>query len=270
MVPEDPETGRQNNQGFEGLTISPDGKTLSVLIQSALEQEGGMDSETRRYARLVQYEIPHSRGYGYDRKSSTPVYKAEYVVPLPLFTNAKGNQRVAAQSEIHYISETQYLILARDSGAGHGQDDSFSRYRHADVFDISAATDIKSSSNDAVNGSIASEVGVLDAGVTPAEYCPWLDYNVNSQLNKFGLHNGGAQDAQLLNEKWESLALAPVGGHGSDEYFLFSISDNDFITQDGAMDGGKLKYSDESSFSLNNQVLVFKVILPKGSRPIQL
>jgi len=60
------------------------------------------------------------------------------------------------------------------------------------------------------------------------------DYNVNSQLNRFYLHNGGAQDNGLLNEKWESLALVPVtpSNDGSDgNFFLFSMSDNDFITQ---------------------------------------
>lgn len=74
-----------------------------------------------------------------------------------------------------------------------------------------------------------------------SEYCSFLDFNVNSELAKFRLHNGGAQDQYLLNEKWESLALVPVhpskdGDHdkrGEKEYFLFSLSDNDFITQDG-------------------------------------
>lgn len=62
---------------------------------------------------------------------------------------------------------------------------------------------------------------------------------MNSQLNRFGLHNGGDQDAGLLNEKWEGLALVPVNNDlekkrdDKDEYFLFVVSDNDFITQDG-------------------------------------
>lgn len=81
-------------------------------------------------------------------------------------------------------------------------------------------------------------------------------------MGKFGLHDGGAQDSGLLNEKWESLALVPVlsddhkkvrrgggknggkhgGGGGDDDcddnddtedYFLFSLSDNDFRALDG-------------------------------------
>lgn len=76
-------------------------------------------------------------------------------------------------------------------------------------------------------------VGVLNADITPATVCPFLDFNINAQLNRFGLHNGGPQDGGLLNEKWEGIALVPVKGGDADEYFLFASSDNDFITQNG-------------------------------------
>jgi len=156
--------------------------------------------------------------------------------------------------------------LARDSGAGHGQATSLSVYRHADVFDITNATNIKGNVNDCANCSIASLDGVLNEGIVPATFCSFLDYNVNSQLNRFGVNNGGIQNQDLLNEKWESLALAPVDGElGADgEWFLFSLSDNDFITQDGFLEGGKFTYSDASGFTLDNQALVFKVSLPPG------
>lgn len=222
VLPADNPTGRDDNQGFEGLTISPDGKKLYALMQSALNQEGGLKKKQRRHARFAIYDLIGSR----------PVYSAEYVVPLPFYNDGA---KVAAQSEIHYISDTQFLVLARDSNAGHGQDSSESLYRHADVFDISNATNIKSAANDAYNSTIAPS-GELLASITPAEYCTWLDFNVNSQLNRFGVHNGGAQDSSLLNEKWESFALLPVDLHGKNEeneYFLFSFSDNDFITQNG-------------------------------------
>ncbi|KAF2500433.1 hypothetical protein BU16DRAFT_478840 [Lophium mytilinum] len=254
VTPADPDSGRQNNQGFEGLTASPDGKSLYVLIQSALEQEGGTKKSHRRNARLLQYSLS---------KHGNAEYVAEYVVQLPIF----GDNQVTAQSEIHYISPTQFLILARDSGAGHGQPNSESVYRHADVFDISNATNVKSAADDATGGAIASTKGVLNAGIVPATYCSWLDYNVNAQLNLFGVHNGGAQDAGLLNEKWESLALAPISNIHRDEYFLISFSDNDFITQNGFINFGKDPYKDSSGFNLDNQALVFRVKLPKGSKP---
>ncbi len=152
--------------------------------------------------------------------------------------SSSSNPRTAAQSEIFYIQNGQFFVLARDSGAGYGQDDSQSLYRQIDVFDIKPATDIKSPVNDAATGAIASKDGVLKAGITPATYCPFLDFNVNSQLGRFGLRNGGPQEPGLLNEKWESIAIAPVDGKDGDddEWFLISLSDNDFITQDGMLE----------------------------------
>ena len=268
IVPEDPDSGRSNNQGLEGLTASADGKYLYALMQSALTQEGGTEDSGRRYARLFKYDVSDP---------AKPVYEAEYVVPLPFYDDG---EEVAAQSEIKFISETQFIVLARDSGSGNGQgeDNTESEYRHADVFDISGATDIKGDEYDCATCSIASEEGELKEGIVPATYCSWLDYNVNSELGKFGLHNGGDEDDGLLNEKWESFALVPVepdDGKGwsdwerpkIDEYFLFSLSDNDFITQDGYMKGGEFPYADESGYDLLNQVLVFKVKLPKGVKP---
>lgn len=258
VVPADPDTGRVNNHGLEGLTKSADGKHIFALMQGALQQEGGAGSSTQRYVRLLQYDV----------SSSPAQYEAEYVVPLPLY--ASGNKKkTALQSEIHYLSPTQFLVLARDSGAGHGQSSSQSLYRHADVFDISAATDIKGDAYDCASCRIATVDGVLNSSITPATYCAFLDYNVNAQLNRFGLHNGGAQDVGLLNEKWESLALVPIDGdEGSDgEWFLLSFSDNDFITQDGRLDHGTFGYQDASGYDLDNQVLAFHISLPSGSTP---
>lgn len=266
-VPEDPDFGRANNQGYEGLTRSADGKSLYALTQSALIQDGGAEGdEFRRWARLVKLDLTAAKG-------GVPPVVAQYVVPLPVFTDEEDELAVAAQSEIKYISDTQFLVLSRD-GNGRGQDETESRYRRADVFDITDATDVNGEDSVAPEGELAD-------GIVAATYCTFLDFNVNSELAKFGLHNGGDQDEGLLNEKWESLVLAPVQpstgsqwgnwdgkSAPSDEYFLFSLSDNDFITQDGYMNGGEFPYADESGFDLLNQVLVFKVKLPQGAKPL--
>lgn len=267
--PTNPDIGRANNQGFEGLTRSPDGKYLYALTQSSLIQDGGAEGDAlRRWSRLVKLDLSAA-------KKGVPPVLAQYVVPLPLYQNANNKSRVAAQSEIKYISDTQFLILARD-GAGRGSgNDTLSRYRHADIFDISDATD--------VNGKeVVAPKGILQSGINAAKYCTFIDYNDNAQLSQFGLHNGGKNDYGLLNEKWESFALAPVkpkkqgqwsdwssaSSDDDDEYYLFSLSDNDFITQNGYMNGGALPYADESGISLLNQALVFKVRLPKGAMPL--
>lgn len=266
VIPSNTDSGRNNNQGLEGLTRSTNGRTLYALMQSALDQEGGPNNPYRRQARLLEYDI----------SKPTAQYVAEYVVTLPYWTDPTATAakalKVAAQSEILFLGDDRFLILPRDSGSGHGQASSLSIYRHADIFSISpntGATNIKSTNNDAVNAAIASTTGVLNGGINPAAFCTFLDYNVNSELGKFGLHNGGAQDAYLLNEKWESLSLVPVDGQNGDsgEWFLFSLSDNDFVTQDGHLAGGTFTYADKSGFNLDNQALVFQVKLPAKSNP---
>jgi len=264
ITPADNPTGRDNNQGAEGLTTNPAGTKLYTLLQSAINQEGGLKNKNSRNARFLVYDIT----------TSPPTYEAEYIVPLAFVNASDSGSKVAHQSEIHYISDTQFLVLGRDSGAGRGQSSTQSIYRHADVFDISNATNVMGVAADCATCSVASTSGVLNKGtdtatVVPAEYCSWLDYNINAQLERFGVHNGGAQDDSLLNEKWESLALAPVNpGTNDGEFFLFSLSDNDFITQDGYMNSGKLKYADDSGYDVENQALVFRVKLPMGAKPL--
>ena len=150
---------------------------------------------------------------------------------------------------------------------GNGKSDTESLYRRIDVFDISnGATDVKGTFADTASGSIASSDGVLAGGIEPAAYCSFLDFNVNGQLERFGVHNGGDEDDSLLNEKWESIALAPVepgASATSGEVFVFSFSDNDFVTQDGAMDFGNFLYKDSSGYDFGNQALVFQATLPK-------
>ncbi|KAK5123335.1 hypothetical protein LTR85_002766 [Meristemomyces frigidus] len=262
-IPADNPTGRDDNQGFEGLTTNPEGTRLYTLLQSATNQEGGLKSKNSRNARFLVYDIT----------TTQPTYLAEYIVAENHVTPSDSSTKVAHQSEIHYISDTQFLILARDSGSGRGQSSTQSIYRHVDVFDISNATDIKGAQADCYTCAVASTTGKLDTNVTAAQYCQWLDFNVNSQLNRFDVHNGGAQDAGLLNEKWESIALVPVNvdgyrGGSDDEYYLFSLSDNDFITQNGYLNFGRYQYADSSGYNLLNQALVFKVKLPDGSKPL--
>jgi len=262
--PANPTSGRSNNQGFEGLTVSGDGRNLYALLQSATVQEGGLDKLTNRYARMVKYDISGS---------GKPRLAREFVVPLPQFNDPtkKTNPRTAAQSEILAVGSDQFLILSRDSGFGHGTSNSLSNYRQIDVFDISDATSLDGRTYDSRGASITTNAssGILKSDIKPALYCPFLDINNAGQLARFGLHNGGAQDQALLNEKWESLAIVPVDGKIGDDdwWFVITISDNDFITQNGFQNFGKDTFKDASGFNLDSQALVFKIKLPDHSRP---
>ncbi|KAK8037060.1 hypothetical protein PG991_001374 [Apiospora marii] len=264
--PEDPDTGRDNNHGFEGLSVSDDGRTLWALLQAATVQEGGLEKQTSRHTRLLRYDVSDPL---------RPVYAAAYIVPLPLYmdpttTKPSKNPKVAAQSEMHALPNGQFLVLARDSNAGRGAEDSTeSVYRQIDVVDLGGATDLKAAKDkdyDCAGCAAASrKKGKLEDGVTAATYCGWLDFNVNAQLGRFGLHNGGEADVGLLNEKWESIAMVPVNPATPDDgdFFLFSLSDNDFITQHGRLNGGEFRYADSSGNDLDSQALVFRVSIPK-------
>lgn len=109
--PKDPDNGRQNNQGLEGMALTPDGKFLIAVLQSAPRQDGGDSSSTRQNTRALIYDAA-------DPAHLKLVH--EYVVPLPVFTNAKGKKAVAAQSEIVALSDHSFLMLARDSNNGYG------------------------------------------------------------------------------------------------------------------------------------------------------
>jgi hypothetical protein len=125
-------------------------------------------------------------------------------------------------------------------------------------FSIHNATDIKGRF-DNFTDAFAPE-GVLNTTVTPANYCSFLDFNLPSELTKFGLKNGEAVDSDaLVNEKWEGLALVPVHEEKKGEYYLFASNNNDFITQNGYYNFGQDYDADESGFNFPSQMLVFRI-----------
>ena len=254
--PEYPDSGRNNNQGFEGLTYDAQRKSLFVLLQSAAINDGAPDKDKNQYTRLLEYKISKKdRKHNRNRKP-----ESQWVVPLPQYTTAKGKKRTAAASEILSLGNGRFLILSRDSSAGRGSESTESLYRNADIFSIRDASNINGKFDDYT--SSYAPAGVLSSSVKAAEYCPFINFNIQSELDKFSLINGGSDiDAEgLLNEKWEALSLVPIWGK-KNQYYLFTLNDNDFITQNGYYNFGKDTYKDASGFSLDNQALVFKVTL---------
>ena len=246
--PANPTTGRQNNQGMEGLSLSPDGKTLFALLQSATQQDGGTggSSATRFTTRLLAYDLT----------GETPTLKAEYIVLLPTF-ELGGNTLVAAQSELLAVSNTQFLVITRDAGNGRGLEPT-SVYRFVNIYDIAGATNIAGTAYDDPGTPIAPG-GVLADGIVPAARREFVDLNDAAQLAKFGLHNGPTDDDNNLAEKWEALALAPaLDPAAPDDYFLFVGNDNDFLTTQGFQDGGAY----DGGVNNDSMVLVYRLTLP--------
>ncbi|KAK8850653.1 hypothetical protein IAR55_004572 [Kwoniella newhampshirensis] len=241
---EGPETGRQPNQGFEGLTASPDGKTLYALLQTGTEQDLDENDEGR-YTRLFIYDV-----------SDTPTLTNAYVVQLPV-TNGKG--KALGTSDFIYVSEDTFMMLSRD-GKGNGNDDPDSKHKDFLLFNLDGATDIVKTDYTmgvvpvSPKGKLVSDI----KAIIPTEFISIID---DTQLARFGLHNDGAYDVSLINGKWESSALASIQDpEYPDDYFLFSFSDNDFITTHGFEAGAP--YSDKFGHTLDNQALVWRVTLP--------
>jgi hypothetical protein len=246
----EPQSGRQNNQGFEGMSIAPGGKTLFAMTQSALVQDTdpAKIKATRRNVRLLEYDI-----------SAAPRLIHEYAVQLPFYGDGKP-QTVAAQSEMLALNSHQLLLLCRDSNAGFTGKRDASTYRVVNLIETGDASDIVGKFDAA--GQAIAPMGNLRPGITPARLRPFLDMNDNGQLNRFGLHNGPPNDTNDLYEKWESMALAPGDRPGS--HFLLIGSDNDFVTQHGMMAGKP--YADASGADVDTLVLAYRVSLPPAGK----
>jgi hypothetical protein len=253
-VPANPETGRQNNQGFEGLTLTPDGKYLVAILQSATRQDGGDAPETRDHTRMLYYDVS---------RIDHPVLVREHVVALPAFTTADGKRRIAAQSELLALDETHFLLICRDTGNGYGMEGTTSLYRRVELVDTSHATNIAGTQYDGL-APVAPKGRLMD-GIVPAARQAFIDLGDNAELARFGLHNGPPQDRNNLSEKWESMGLVPaIDPDHPRDFFLFVANDNDFITQHGFHAGAS--YADASGVELDTMFLVFRVTLPAGPK----
>ena len=137
------DSGRYNNRGMEGLSVTPDGKRLVACLQSPLTQDG----ENRNPSRNVRILV-------YDIDPLSPNFEkalAEYVHVLPL-NAAEANNRHTPVSEILAFSETKFLILQRDS-RGLGGDGGNFLYKRIVEVDASAASNILGTGYDLEKGA---------------------------------------------------------------------------------------------------------------------
>ncbi|KAJ6528663.1 esterase-like activity of phytase-domain-containing protein [Mycena vulgaris] len=242
----DPATGRGANQGLEGLTMDVTTNTLYAILQSATIQDGAL-----QFTRLLAYNVSQPT-------VSVPLI-GEWIVPLPLNDNGK----IRATSEIHFVSPNIFLILSREKN-GHGGSGTDIDYKHVDLFSIANATDIHGTAFDDP-ATPAAPKGKLSKSIVPATYVSFVDFADVTQIERFGLHNGDPDDNTLLDEKWESLALAPVGTSAPDDFFLFMASDNDFLSRQGISLG--VPY--DAGEDLDNQFMVFRVTLPGAAAGVK-
>ncbi len=253
-----PDTGRRNNQGLEALAVTPDGKKLVAVLQSATVQDSSAskDQANRANTRILVYDI-----------SADPTPKAPvgvYALTLPVYAS-KGDgkiDRTAAQSEMVALDDHRFLILSRDS-IGLGSKPGPEVFKAVLLVDVSGATNLAGTDYEITTRPIAPAQdgrNVLDPAIRPATTAVLVNLLNPDDLGRFGLNiHNEAPDENTLSEKWEAMALAPaLDPQAPDTFFLFVGNDNDFITRNGVMQGKP--YADK--FDNATTVLVYRLRLP--------
>ena len=241
-----PSNGRRNNQGLEGMSVSPDETRLFALMQSALVQDTGAGQQGRNNTRLYVYDIVGAR-------RESPVLIGEYAVPLPVYDfdgNSSGLDRTAAQSEITAISNSHFLMLPRDGNGLGTTTGNPIVYKSVQLVDFSSATNILGMFD--AEASAVSPSGVLNAAVKAAATKDVINMLEPGDLAKFGLNkNTSAPDSNTLNEKMEGFGLVPdLSTPAANDFFLFVANDNDFQSSNVMMvdaTGALVSYGDARS-----------------------
>jgi hypothetical protein len=250
-----PDTGRRNNQGLEGMSLSPDGRTLFVALQSALVQDSATGNGAGRTdIRVLVYDVS---------RTATPQRPiAHYVMQLPAYNdggNGGAPNRTAAQSEIRALDDHRFLMLSRDSAGRGAASKAPIVYKSILLVDVAGATNLAGTDYETGIASLLQNPAstVLRPGIVPVDYVELVNMLNPVQLARFGL------DVEALSEKWEAMDLVPVlePDHPAD-YFLLVGNDNDFIARRCRMSGK----SCDSEIDNDNRILVYRVSLPAPLR----
>lgn len=254
-----PHSGRRNNQGVEGMALSPDGTRLFVALQSALVQDSARgDASGRINTRVLVYDV-----------SREPVPKhpiGHHVVQLPAYALAGDGgkaDRTAAQSELRALDDHRFLLLARD-GNGLGGNAAAPVFKSVLLVDTTGASNLAGSRYETGTVSVLADPAAtaLKPGIVPARWSELLNLLDPAQLARAGLRLDGvaADDPQRLSEKWEAMDLLPaLDPAHPDDWLLLVGNDNDFIARRCVMQGEAC----DSPLDNDNRVLVYRLTLPR-------
>ncbi|WP_313367702.1 esterase-like activity of phytase family protein [Sphingobacterium mizutaii] len=145
---------RRANRGMEGLTITPDGKTLVGIMQSPMYNPSSAAISGSVIIRILTFDI-----------ASGATKQYAYLMDNPSLTGV---------SEILALSNTTFLTLERDGLYG-ADPAKTAQFKKVFKIDISKATDISDASN-AASGKLfkgktveelKDQAGLAAAGITP-------------------------------------------------------------------------------------------------------
>ncbi len=219
--------GRQDNRGFEGLAVTPDGKTLYAVLQDPLVNEPSPNNgRNGRNLRIVVFDNdPQSPTY---RQSTAQyAYQLERQADILARILAAGGTGTATDprqgrniglSAIVALNNLEFLILERDN-RGIGVDDpagaSVTGGKRVYRIDITGATNIASL-------PLPNDGNLAAVGITPVtKSAVFIDLAANTVLP-----NGKKA------EKWEGLTIGPRLRGGA--FLILAGTDNDYsVTQNG-------------------------------------
>ena len=218
----DRKEGREDNRGFEGVALSPDGKTLYAVLQSGLMQDGGKEAGATRLL-------------AFDALTGSP--KSEYAIRLtdPASLGKKAGKlksKNISLTEISFLTDGRLIAIERDN---HGQDGSdkpkTAVLKQVITLDFSHATDLLKLPDKPYSlRSSDPKFKKLDA----KQDIQYVQTGALFDFESLDLPSKGLPWDQLP-EKWEGLALL------NDDRLLV-ICDNDFLTPELTIHGKTIPF----------------------------
>jgi hypothetical protein len=218
------------NRGMEGLTVTPDGKTLVGLMQSGLQQAdlGGQDATKIAPTRIITYDLQTHAVHEY----------------LYLLHDPKTND--TANSEITALSNTAFLVDERDPDFPEADG-----YKRLWKIDLSGATDVGPSASvpgatyDAAKGLLVRG-RTIEALSLSAQAEPQTTADALRTYQGLGIKPVTASQFLDLDGLLASLDPNPVDGFSR----FFS---HDKVEGVAVLDGGKtLIISNDSDFGITD------------------
>jgi hypothetical protein len=220
-------TGRQDNRGFEGLTISRDGSKAYAILQDPLVNEGTdsgtVDGRRSRNLRIVEFDVATGKStsqYIYRLEDRADINNRIPGTADDFSGSAQG--RNIGVSSITALEDGSFVVIERDN-RGLGVDPASSLpigSKRVYRIRLDGATD--------VTNVDLTNTNTLPANVTPVQKALYLD--IDAALKAAGINSV---------EKLEGLSFGPILNDGS--LSLFIASDNDFsVTQ---LDGSPQQFN---------------------------
>ena len=215
-------TGRQDNRGFEGITLSGDGTKAWAIMQDPLlnDATGTANGRSGTNLRIVEFNVATGKAtaqYAYQLEGLAAINGRIPGTANDFAATAQG--RSIGVSSITWIGGTKFLVVERDN-RGEGPDNLIAGAlqpvgtKRVYMIDIAGASNV---SNLVLNASNTA----LPVGVTAVSKMLFLD-----------VANALATAGQIIPEKIEGLAIGPRLDGG---FALLLATDNDFsVTQNGS------------------------------------